>query len=75
MLAGLDGAYLLKQTMARSLIPKGFCQESLFSMCGALYAYRPCHHADCSHNKSLQLSAWVRADTEVCSPSNLRMIG
>jgi hypothetical protein len=29
MLAGLDGGYLLKQTMARSLIPKGFGQESL----------------------------------------------
>ena len=25
----LDGGYLLKHLQARSLIPKGFCQESL----------------------------------------------
>jgi hypothetical protein len=56
------------------MIPRGLCQESLFSMCGELCGYRPCHHADCSHNKSLQLSARVQPVEEECGASNRRLI-
>ena len=44
-------------------------------MCGEVGAFQPRHHADCIHNKSLQLSAWVQPVEDECSESNRRITG
>jgi hypothetical protein len=61
MLAGLDGGYLLKQTMARSLIRKALARSRSCCMCGKLSRYRPRHHEDYSHSKLLKLRSYVMA--------------